>query len=262
MTIRFDEKPTSRATSYEPPSCTLLYTFAGSTDHGIAWAYAASLLPTMIVAAGQTLYRQDVKVDCVGFDVWDVTAPYGKLDKTVGQYRFAFSTTGGTVNIKQAKAHIAHYPNVAGNNNEGAIDVEGDTVHGTEIVIPALKLTYTFRHPLGIVNETLAVRLARLTGQTNSATWHGFKAGECLFLGAIGSDGSDAEAEVAYEIAASQEMTNATIGPITGVSKKGWEIAWSSFLPVPAGGKPIRKVDYISVERVYDSFAFASELGF
>jgi hypothetical protein len=261
MTIRFDEKPTSRATTYDPPSCTLLYTFAGSTDHAIAWSYAYSLSPTMYLAAGQTLYRQDVRVSCAGYDVWDVEVPYGKLDRTVGSYRFAFSTTGGTVNIKQAKAHVAVFP--AGKpDNKGAIDVEGDTVHGAEIVIPALKLTYTFKHPLGFVNEAVAVRLSRLTGRTNSATWHGFKAGECLFLGAEGGDGSDSEAEVSYQVAASEEMTNATVGAITGVNKKGWDISWNSFEPVAAGGKPTRTVEYISVERVYDSFAFATELGF
>ena len=261
MSIRFDEKPTSRATTYEPPSYTGLYTLAGTIDHGIAWAYAASATPAVVVAAGQVLYRQDVKIDPVGYDVWDVVVPYGKLDKTVGSYRFAFSTTGGTVNIKQAKEHVAVFPN-GSPDNKGAIDVEGDQVHGAEIVIPALKLTYTFRHPLGYVSEALAVKLARLTGQTNSATWHGFKVGECLFLGASGSDGSDADAEVGYEIACSQELTNATIGAITGVNKKGWDISWNSFEPAVDGGNPIRKTLYISVERVYDSFNFASQLGF
>jgi hypothetical protein len=259
--MRFDEKPTSRATTYDPPSCTLLYTFAGSTDQAVAYSYAASGSPTMIVAAGQALYRQDIRLDCLGFDVWDVVVPYGKQDRATGSYRFSFSTTGGTVNIKQAKAHVAVFP--AGKpDNKGAIDVEGDTVHGAEIVIPALKLTYAFKHPLGVVNESLAVILARNTGKTNSAPWHGFKIGECLFLGATGADGSDAEAEVTYEIAASEEMTNAAVGAITGVNKKGWDISWNSFEAVAAGGKPTRTVEYISVERVYDSFSFATVLGF
>lgn len=259
--IRFDEKPTSGAQTLNPASLTKLYTLCGFTDEAAAYAYAVAGTAAMAVGAGQILYRQNVQLDPVGYDVWDVVVPYGTLDRTVGEYRFAFSTTGGTVTIRQAKEHVAVFP--AGKpNNEGAIDVQNGEAQGVEIVIPALKLTYTFRHPLGFVNEALAVKLGRLTGKTNSAIWHGFKAGECLFLGATGSDGSTAEAEVQYEIACSEELTSATIGAITGVNKKGWDISWSSFVDGADGGKPVRTVDYISVERVYDSFDFAAQLGF
>ncbi len=261
MTFRFDEKPTSGAQTLNPASLTKLYTLCGFTDEAAVYAYAVSATPAMSIGAGQILYRQNVTVECAGFDVWDVTVPYGTLDRTVGEYRFSFSTTGGTVTIRQAKEHIAVFP--AGKpNNQGAIDVQNGEAQGCEITIPALKMTYTFRHPLGFVNEALAVKLARLTGRTNSANWHGFKIGECLFLGATGSDGSTSEAEVQYEIACSEELTNATIGAVTGVNKKGWEISWSSFVDDVDGGKPIRKLDYISVERVYDSFDFAAQLGF
>lgn len=259
--FRFDEKPTSRSMTHEPPTITYLYTLAGTQEHGIAWAYAYSATPTMVAAAGSALYRQDVRVSAVGYDLWDVEVPYGKLDKTTGQYRFSFNTTGGTVRITQAKSHIATFP-AGGPDHGGAIDVDGREVKGADIVIPALKLSYTFRHPLGIVNEALAVRLARITGQVNSATWHGFLAGEALFLGCNGSGGTDTESEVTYEIACSQNLTSATIGGITGVNKKGWEISWVSFADAVDGGKPVREAEYIYVERVYDTFNFAQQLGF
>jgi len=261
VSIRFTEKPGSRSVSYNPPTFRYLYTLAGTIDHAIAWSYAAAALPAIVSAAGQVLYRQDVKCDHVGHDVWDVEAPYGPRENTVGEYRFSFSTTGGTLRIRQAKEHIATFPN--GNpEHDGAIDVQGREVQGADIVIPALKLSYTFRHPAGYVNESLAVNLARLTGRTNSAIWHGFKIGEALFLGANGSDGTTADAEVTYEIAASEELTNATIGAITGVDKKGWEIAWAEFEDDEDAGAAIQKVKSIHVERVYDSFNFASQLGF
>jgi len=260
-TIRFDEKPNSGSQATNPAGITKLYTMCGFTDDAAAYAYAASMTASVAIGAGQILYRQNIECAKVAYDIWDVTVPYGPLDRTVGEYRFSFSTTGGTITIRQAKEHVAVFP--AGKpNNAGAIDVQNGEAQGVEIVIPALKMTFTFRHPLGFVNEALAVKLARLTGRTNSAIWHGFKAGECLFLGATGSDGSTAEAEVQYEIACSEELTSATIGAITGVNKKGWDIAWSSFVDGVDGGKPIRTVDYISVERVYDSFDFLSQLGF
>lgn len=261
MSINIWEKPESGAMTGAPATLTKLYGVSGTIDEGIAWAFAKAATAPIAMAGGQVVYRQDVRLSPVGYDLWDVEVSYGTLEKTVGEYRFAFSTTGGTVTVRQAKEHIAVFP--AGKpNNGGAIDVQNGEAQGTEIVIPACKLTYTFRHPLGFVNELLAVKLARLTGKTNSAVWHGFKAGECLFLGATGSDGSSSEAEVQYEVAASEEMTSATIGAITGVSKKGWEVAWSSFIDDVDGGAPVRKVDYISIERVYDSFDFAAQLGF
>lgn len=259
--IRFDEKPTSGGQTSEPATLTKLYTLAGFTDEAAAFAYARAATATMAAGAGQVLYRQDVRVEPLGYDMWDVTVPYGTLEKNAGEYRFSFSTMGGTVTVRQAKEHIAVFP--AGKpNNQGAIDVQNGEAQGVEIVIPALKMTYTYRHPAAVVNEFLAVKLARLTGKTNSQPWHGFRTGECLFLGASGSDGSSADAEVQYEIACSEQMTSATIGAITGVSKKGWEIAWAGFADGVDGGKPVRVVDYISVERVYDSFDFLAQLGF
>jgi len=261
VSIRFTEKPGSRSTSYNPPTFRYLYTLAGTVDHQVAWSYAAAALPAIVSSAGQVLYRQDVKCDHVGHDVWDVEAPYGPRESVVGEYRFSFSTTGGTLRIRQAKEHIATFPN-GNKNHKGAIDVQNDEPQGSDIVIPALKLSYTFRHPVGYVGEPLAVKLARLTGRTNSTVWHGFKAGEVLFLGANGFDGSNADAEVTYEFAASENLTNATIGEITGVNKKGWELAWAEFEDGDDGGEAIVQVKSIHVERVYDSFDVAAQLGF
>ena len=259
--FRFDEKPTSGAQSLENPSITKLYTLCGITDHAAAFVYARGATATMIAAAGQVLYRQDVRLDHVGYDVWDVVVPYGPLNKSLGEYRFSYSTLGGSVLIRQAKEHIAVFP--AGKpDNKGAIDVQNGEAQGTEIVIPSLKFTYAVRHPTAVINEAHGIRMARLTGKTNSKAWHGMKPGEALFLGSNGSDGTNSEAEATYEVAASEEMSNATIGTITGVNKKGWEVAWCSFKDAVDGGKPVRQLDYISIERVFDSFDFAAELGF
>jgi len=60
----------------------------------------------------------------------------------------------------------------------------------------------------------------------NSAGFKGFAAGECLFLGAAGSKRGSGDWEITYRFAASPNVTNLTIGDITGINKKGWEYLW------------------------------------
>jgi hypothetical protein len=81
-------------------------------------------------------------------------------------------------------------------------------------------------------------------------------------LGASGKSGTNSEASVTYSIAASENLISQTIGAITGVNKKGWELVWVSYEPAVAGGEPIRKAKTIYVERVYDEMNFAAILGF
>ena len=256
------EKQESGSISYEPLSVTKLYTLRGPADHNNAWLYASMSTAPTVIACGQVLYRQNITCNPLGYIHWDVEATYGERKNALNEYQFRFSTTGGTLRLTMAKEHIAEFPAAGAPDFDGAIDVQGDEVRGTDVIIPALKLTYDFRFPSGIVNEATAVKYARLTGQTNSKAWHGFAIGECLFLGANGGDGTSTEATVSFEIAASQNLANATIGAITGVNKKGWEIAWVSFKRDVDGGKPIVKPERIYVERVYDSFDFAAQLGF
>lgn len=259
MSIRFSEKPGSGKTTREPLSLTLLYTLHGVADRETAWAYAYQISSPISLAAGQVVYRQDVRIDPVGHTLWDVEIPYGPKNKLPGEYRFSFSTTGGTLRIRQSKESIARYPAGAKEQNGVIGGRDGD---GVEIVIPALRLSYTFRHPAGIVNEPFSVALARKTGRTNSQIWHGFQPGEALFLGADGSSGTAQESEVRYDIVASENLTNQTIGGITGVSKKGWEVAWIKYEDDDANGVAAEKPLAVYVERVYDTMDFAAVLGF
>jgi hypothetical protein len=216
----------------------------------------------MRIAAGQVVYRDNKSISLShrGNGLWFITVPYVPENEQPGSFDFDFETQGGTIRITQSKS-TQTFP-AGGPDHKGAIDVDWTEVRGAEIVIPALRMNYTFRHPLGVMNESRAVTLARATGKTNSVAWHGFAAGECLFLGASGKSGTNSEASVTYSIAASENLTSQTIGAITGVNKKGWELTWVSYQPAVAGGEPIRKAQWIYVERVYDEMNFAAILGF
>lgn len=257
--IIWQEATDSRKVRGNPGGIELNYHLAGVIDDVAAWSYALGNTTPMWIAAGQILYRQDVQLDHRGNGLWSVTVPYGPENKQVGQWDFDFDTQGGTVRIFQAKATQV-FP--AGPDNKDAIDVQGNDVRGTEIVIPALRMNYTFRHPLGVVNEAYARNIARNTGKTNDRTWHGFAAGECLFLGATGRSGSQSEATIGYSIACSENVTGLTIGAIANVAKKGWESTWISYKDLVDAGKPVKQPEYVYVQRVYDECNFSAVLGF
>lgn len=263
--FQFDETPDSRQETSEPPGYTLVYKAVGEIDDAFVQYYAINATPTIVFRPGGALFRKNITRDPDGHGQYLVTVTYGKLDRTdppVGSAAFSFSTQGATVNIKAAKAHVNSYPSSSPPDHKGAIGVTADgDVQGADIVIPALKLSYSFTHPQGVVTENFARLLASVTGRTNSSEFRGFEAGELLFLGASGSDGTQSEAAIQYDFAASSNETALTIGEITGIVKDGHHIAWIEFEDDVDSGKAIRPPKYVHVERVYDAFDFTSVFG-
>jgi len=266
MIFSFEETPESRASSSDTASSTktLVFKAVGEQNEAIVEAYAYSATPGVVTVNSGTIYRKSISIDPDGWAQYIVTVTYGKLDSSsvaVGSSTFSFDTSGATINIKAAKAHVASYPD-SGNWHKGAINVKADgDVEGVEIVIPALKLTYAFNHPEGVVTENFARLIASVTGMTNNGTFRGFAAGELLFAGASGSDGSDAEATVSYSFVASSNVTDLSISDITGIAKSGHDYAWVEFEDDVDTGEAIRPPKRVHVERVYDSFNFASVFG-
>lgn len=258
--IDWRERHTSRRITTNPPGIELQFSLSGEIDDVAAWSYALGNTSPMWITAGQILYRQDVRLDHRGAGLWYVDVPYGPENKQVGQWDFDFDTQGGTIRIFQSKK-TTPFP-AGAPDHKGAIDVQGDDVRGTEIVIPALRMTYNFRHAAGVVNEAFARMLARNTGRTNKNQWHGFAAGEALFLGANGRQGSQTEASVGYSIACSENVTGLTIGALANIAKRGWESVWISYKDDVDGGGKVKQPEFVYVEQVYDECDFAAVLGF
>lgn len=261
MTIRFRERPRSGSSTAEPPTVTKEYFLGGIDDQYIAQAYATSATDTSIATPQGMLWRQDVQVNHEGHKLWYVTVPYGKEKKSTGSFKFSFDTTGGTIHISSSKQSIARYPATAANHKQ-LIGVHKDQVTGADIVSPALKMNYSFKHPAGMMTEAKARYLASVTGMTNSVMWHGFQPGEVLLLGATGSDGTDSEAEVNYSVAAAANESGLTIGDIAGIMKKGHELIWISYKDAEDSGKPSTQPLGVYIERVYGEVDFFGALGF
>jgi hypothetical protein len=110
-----------------------------------------------------------------------------------------------------------------------AINVTSEGVDGVEVPIG----TYTFseRHEFAstYVTPEYKAKVFRCAGKVNNAAFKGFQAGEVLFLGCKGSKRGKQPWQLEYRFAASENLTGATIGSFTGVSKKGHEYMWFSY---------------------------------
>jgi len=260
--ITFSLRPGGQELSGDPPQVTHRYVLAGIYSAAVANAWAIAGTPTFVDTTYGLLFRQDVKLSNRGHKLWHVDVPYARQKKEGGDVRFDFDTSGATVRINHAKQHVETYPVDSDDDpHKGLIGVHDGNVEGADIIIPALRINYTFHHPRGVINEATARNLARVTGMTNSQPWRSFAAGELLFIGARGSDGSNAEAEVSYSFIASENASGLNIGDIAGIAKKGHDYLWIEYTDEVADDGPVMRPRRVHVERVYDEIDYAIGLG-
>lgn len=248
------------------PTQTRRYKITEVSNINTANAYAIASTPAIISTTYGLLFRQDIRIRRSAFNQWMAEVPYGPRKSVTGDFTWDFDTTGGSIHITQAKAEVGRFPSASAPDQKGAIAVDGDEVKGTEIIVPAMKINVNFRHPLGVITIPQAKFLSTITGTVNSDVFMTFAPGEVLFLGSRGSDGTDAEATVSYQFAMAANQSGVTIGSITGVAKKAWEVAWIRYKDniVTADSKdvPTREPKFVYVDRVYEEIAMAAALGF
>lgn len=249
-----------------PVGQTNVFTAAGSGDGEYVRAYAMAATPAILSTLMGMIYRQDIAVDPIGFELWKVTVPYAERKSETGSYSISFDTTGGTVHVSASKETVNKYPAATAPDYKQLIAVNADQVDGADVVIPALRMTVNFRHPAAIITLSRVKYLAQITGMVNSATFLTFAAGEVLFLGAAGSEGTDAETEVTYQFAMSSNATGLTIGDVANIVKKGHDLAWIKYKDATdtpdSTALPVKQPEFVYVERVYDTVNLALALGF
>jgi hypothetical protein len=265
--VSFEERPGSRRSTSSPPTHERVYVSAGIFDAAIVKASAHNLTPPVVAVIEGILFRNDIDVREQGYGIYYITVTYGERKRETGEYRFSFSTTGGTFHITHSRETVNSYgddPPSMGQainvrrNGTGPPDVEG-----TDVIIPALKLTYTFKHPAGTVNETFARNIARVTGTSNTDIWRGFDPGELLFLGADGADGSETEAEVSYQFAAEENLTGLIIAGIESIAKDGHDYLWVYWADDEAvDGQATKAPQAVYVERLYRRIPYGVTFGF
>jgi hypothetical protein len=262
MTMTLDEKPNSRKLAQNPPSLTIPYVADGEDDESTVMGLALSQLPLQESSSFGQLYRTNVEVSRVGHNLFDVEAIYSKQKNEVGSWRLTFDSTGGT-RTQNFSITTTRFPNTLPDRG-GVIGYDSDTkeIKGIEVVEPSCKINVHFKFADGQFNQAFINAVSRHVGKKNSRRFLGWRAGEVLFLGPAGSEGSDVETEVNFQLAISENLTNQTIAGIAGISKEGWDVIEPECTTQIVAGVVIKKPVGFYVHQVYRAVDLASILGF
>lgn len=195
-----------------------------------------------------TLWLQDIKIteDIYG-RLYHIDAPYGPTKKEIGAYQLTVDLIGGTVHITAGEL-ISVWPTQEGNG--GLIGVDGDEVHGADVVVPEMKLIVSYRAPKAFLNQAYINSLLYLIGHFNNDVFLNYAQGQVQFLGGPFTE-SEAEATARYSFAISPNETNLVIAGITITG-----IKYGSDLVVPtyadkttAESKPGKEATFLEVIR-------------
>jgi len=250
---KFESRLVTTGTS---PSVELRYTIRGTNDDVEARNALVAGSPSTYDPWGGGWFflpRDTVSVQPIGEELWEGIVRYGPFTPT-NESTFAFDTGGGTQHITQSKQTIARYPAGSAPDFKGAIGVTADSVEGVDIAVPVYQFAETHYLPDSVVTPAYRMTLFQLTGRVNVGAFKGFAAGEVLFLGACGARRGYGDWEITFRFAASPNVTNLTIGDITGINKKGWEYLWVRYADSEdtVAKALVKKPLAVYIERVYD----------
>ena len=243
----------------EDPRVELLYNVFGTTDDVEAYAALVNASPPYYAPTSLLIVaRKRATLRRVGPQLWEGVVQYGAYGQLElpGESSFAFDTGGGTQHITQSLQTVALEapPGKSAPNFKGAIGATQHAVEGVDIVVPVYQFSETHYLLDALVTEAYKITLSLLTGKVNEGLFKGFEMGECLFLGASGSKRGTGDWEIGFRFAASPNVTDLTIGDITGVNKKGWEYLWVRYMDATdeAANAPVKIPQAAYVERVYE----------
>lgn len=261
------------------------YKLFGSSDDLEVHAYVNSVVTSQLLfwdypgAFDQRLQAENYTLSYLGDDAWQLEVSYtkdGAADdpnepEPLRRSR-SFDTGGGTTHITQAQGPQPERRfwngSPAAPNQKGAIGVDGDSVQGVDIVIPALTWNETYDVPHGYVTVNYIKGLSRMTGTVNAEAFRGFAPREVLFLGASGGQDADEKKgngpwTLSYKFVASANAGEGltvpalTIGDITGIEKNGHEYLWVRYEDNVSNDSLIKEPKFVYVNQVYRETTFA-----
>ncbi len=253
MTVTIYEQHGSCAlTDGESPQVERKYVIEGTSDPATARTEFLDILPNEYMG----LFLNEIEIEPVGTDWWYGTATYSldeMGDSSGDSWSYEFDTTGGSTKITQSLTTVSGYAPTGKTapNFQGAIGYDGQTVNGCEITIPTFKWTETHYKPVIFIDKNYRLTLANMTGTVNQNAFRDFQAGEVLFLGAVGQRRGNKDWELQYHFAASPNLSNLSVGQISGIAKEGWQYLWVMYEEIEDAYKLISVPRAAYVEQVY-----------
>lgn len=251
----------------QPPTAEIRFTVREATSDtdatNAAWNYADETLD-LYGDGNCILTREHIALEPLTETDWAAVVSYGAHrmplitfgTPTPTQVSESFDTTGGTYkalfSIATTESEAVGGPGAT--NFENAIGVDGEgKAEGVDITCPVLQISRTLTVAAALVTQEYVQLLYALTGNVNSEPFHGYAAGEVLFLGATGSTRGDGQWEIAYKFAMSPNVSNLAIGELVITLKLGWEYIWVQFGPKkdPTSKGVAHVPRYAYVEQVY-----------
>lgn len=216
-----------------------------------------------------------------GPDAWHAVCSYSEAKlqtkeheklTTVGQYRISFSTKSQSIKQYTAKTTVG-YPLTGGMllarapDFKGAINVNAEgEVEGVESIVPSLTVTVTQRMEGTTLTPAYMLAIANLIGKYNNAEFLGFPAGTMQLSAGDGSLSFEIpnpnadlsqdpippqDRELSFEFLYSPNLTNISIGDVTGIDKLGHQYMWTLWKDALDSGQVFRRPKAVYVQDLY-----------
>lgn len=250
----------------DEPQRTYHYGVSGTiSESTVRSLVAADLGPYILTPLGM-YYRGEINCEQIAYNLWDADITYTRRPKDIGSFTWDLDGSGTTEHITHSLETIASYPAGTAPSFNNAIGVEQENIAGVDVIRPAARFTVQFTHPAGVLTLAYANYLAGLVGYVNSDAFFSWAAGEVRFAGVRANDGTQTQGSATYTFDISPNVTGLTVGTITGIDKKGWEVAWvKNKQSTASGGGTTYHVmipQFVYVERVSYTTAFQTAFGF
>ena len=210
---------------------------AESDDEQDVLAYAEGNTPATFAG----LYRNEINGELVGPAEWDITIVYGAAPPppspgsvSTQTPEWSFSIDEETVHYTQSLATTASYAATGtATDHKGAVNVQPDgTVDGYDTTESSLSWTETLYLPWSQWGAAYLATLEATAGRYNSTAFRIWAAGELLLRRVRGRPYGQSYIQIEFDFCRSPNVTGMTVGGITGVDKRGWDLLWIEYEPV------------------------------
>jgi len=209
-----------------------------------------------------------------GSGVYEIEVQYRKSESTRhntavnGDRHWRFDVSARKLHTEEALSLVStvageftHTPApgcLVGWNGKSGADCR---ISGVDILSPEMRESCVATFLSSHVTSSYKAGVMRLVGKVNSAAFHGWNAGEVLFLGAVQGEeyenaSGNALIDITFHFAVRSNSATRTINGISVGNVAGWDHVWSITAPDPATRE--LKIAGIYVSRLYEAASFAA----
>lgn len=171
-----------------------------------------------------------------------------------------WDTTGVTEHITNAREEKVLFGD-ANDSFEGAINVQGTSVQGLDIIVPMLKYSETWIVPSQTaMSDAFVKAVYENTGSTNADQFRAFSPGEALFTGGRGQwNGDQPYATVTFDFQVRANDNSYYVKGLGTTTKKGWEYPWIVYRSDTAtSGLMIQRPRCLVLDTIYPSKSWSN----